>query len=87
MCSKIKIMVTIVSLTVLPMLLHAESELVLHQKKLSERVLLVWTGDYMRTIVTVAHKTSKGVVVIETSLIRSHEDNIVVIWKMKAKKE
>ena len=66
-----KIISTVASMVVLPMLLQADSELPLHKKKLSEKVLIVWTGDHMQTIATVALATEKGIVAIETSLIRS----------------
>lgn len=55
----------------LPVLLQAGMELPLHQKRLSEKVLIVWIGDYMQQIATVALATEKGIVVIETSLIRA----------------
>lgn len=51
-------------------------ELPLHQKRLSDRVLIVWFGDYMQTIATVALSTTKGIVVIETSLIHSLDAKI-----------
>jgi len=63
-------------LVVLPMVLKAQSELPLHQERLGERVLAAWTGDAMQTIVTVALATNKGIVVIETSLIRSNDARI-----------
>jgi glyoxylase-like metal-dependent hydrolase (beta-lactamase superfamily II) len=71
-----KILTTAVLIAVLPMLLHAESELPLHQKRFSNKVLIVWTGDFMQTIATVALATEKGIVVIETSLIRSDDARI-----------
>lgn len=52
-------------------LLLAQSELPLHQDRLSEKAFVAWTGDYMQTIVTVALATRRGIVVIETNLIRS----------------
>jgi glyoxylase-like metal-dependent hydrolase (beta-lactamase superfamily II) len=58
------------------MLLQADSELPLHQKRLSEKVIIVWTGDHMQTIATVALATERGIVVIETSLIRSYDARI-----------
>jgi cyclase len=79
MRSKIKIVASVAStvlITVLPMLSQAESELPLHQKRLSDKVLVVWTCDYMQSIATVALATEKGIVVIETSLIRSHDTRI-----------
>ena len=60
----------------LPVLLQAGMELPLHQKRLSEKVLIVWIGDYMQQIATVALATEKGIVVIETSLIRAHDARI-----------
>jgi glyoxylase-like metal-dependent hydrolase (beta-lactamase superfamily II) len=71
-----KILAIAVFIAVLPMLLQAEIELPLHQKKLSEKVLIVWTCDHMQSIATVALATEKGIVVIETSLIRSHDARI-----------
>jgi glyoxylase-like metal-dependent hydrolase (beta-lactamase superfamily II) len=62
--------------TISPFLLRADTELPLHQKRLSDKVLIVWTGDYMQTITTVALATEKGIVVIETSLIRSYDARI-----------
>jgi len=76
MRSAIKILVSLILITVLPVLLQADSELPLHQKWLSEKVLIVWTGDHMQTIATVALATEKGIVVIETSLIRAHDARI-----------
>ena len=71
------IIITATLLLVLPpMLLQAQQELPLNQKRLSERVLLVWIGDYMQTITVVALNTTEGIVVIETSLIRSHDARI-----------
>ncbi|NOR13301.1 MAG: MBL fold metallo-hydrolase [Candidatus Aminicenantes bacterium] len=71
-----KILAIAVFVAVLPMLLQAEIELPLHQKRLSEKVLIVWTCDHMQSIATVALATEKGIVVIETSLIRSHDARI-----------
>ncbi len=51
-------------------------ELPLHQERLSDRVLIVWIGDYMQTIATVALSTRDGIVVIESSLVRSHDARI-----------
>jgi glyoxylase-like metal-dependent hydrolase (beta-lactamase superfamily II) len=73
---KIKIIAVIVSLVFLPMFLQAQSDLPLHQKRLNDRALVVWTGDYMQSIATVALATSKGIVVIETSLVRSDDARI-----------
>lgn len=71
-----KILALIVLILVLPFILQAESELPLRQKKLSEKVLVVWIGDYMQTIATVALATSRGIVVIEASLIRANDARI-----------
>lgn len=71
-----KIATSIIMIAFLPVLLKAETELPLHQKRLSEKVLIVWTGDHMQTIATVALATKKGIVVIETSLIRSHDARV-----------
>jgi glyoxylase-like metal-dependent hydrolase (beta-lactamase superfamily II) len=71
-----KIVISILLTAVLPILLQGGSELPLHQKRLSDRVLIVWACDYMQTIATVALATEKGIVVIETSLIRSHDARI-----------
>ncbi len=76
MRSAIKILVSLILITVLSVLLQADSELPLHQKRLSEKVLIVWAGDHMQTIATVALATEKGIVVIETSLIRSYDARI-----------
>jgi len=73
---KIKIIAVVLSSVFLPMLLQAQSELPLNQKRLSDRVLVVWAGDYMQTIAVVALETEKGIVVIETSLIRSDDARI-----------
>jgi glyoxylase-like metal-dependent hydrolase (beta-lactamase superfamily II) len=51
-------------------------ELPLHKKRFSDRVLIVWIGDYMQQIATVALATEKGIVVIEASLIRAHDARI-----------
>lgn len=74
--SKIKIITAVVLQSLLPVLLLAQSELPLHQKKLSERAIIIWTGDYMQTIATVALATRKGIVAIDTSLIRSDDARI-----------
>lgn len=71
-----KVLITVVLFIVSSMILQAEIELPLHQKRISERVLIVWTGDHMQTIATVALAAEKGIVVIETSLIRSHDARI-----------
>ncbi len=66
-----KILALGVFLAVLSLFLQGGTELPLHQKKISDKVLVVWTGDVMQMIATVALATEKGIVVIETSLIRS----------------
>jgi len=53
-----------------------EYELPLHQERLSEKVITVWTSDYMQTIAVVALATEKGMVVIETSLSRTNDARI-----------
>ena len=67
----IKIIAAILVFVTLPMSIQAQSEIPLHQKRLSDRVLIVWTGDYFQAIAVVALATEKGIVVIETGLIRS----------------
>lgn len=76
MHSIIKIAASIVLIAVLPVHSQAESDLPLHQKKLSEKVIVVWTGDYMQTVSVVAIATKKGIVVIDTSLSRSNDARI-----------
>jgi glyoxylase-like metal-dependent hydrolase (beta-lactamase superfamily II) len=71
-----KIFAGILIVSILPLLLIADAELPLHKKKLSDKVLIVWTGDQMQTIATVALATEKGIVVIETSLIRAHDARV-----------
>ena len=53
-----------------------EEILPIHQKRLNDRVLIVWAGDAMQMIATVALATEKGLVVIETSLIREYDTRI-----------
>jgi cyclase len=65
-----------VLIVLLPMISQAGTELPLNLKRLSDRVLIVWVCDYMQSIATVALATEKGMVVIETSLIRSHDARI-----------
>lgn len=72
----VKFLSIFVMLLVLVMLVQAETGLKIHKKKFSDRVLIVWAGDYMQTIATVALATEKGLVVIETSLIRYHDEKI-----------
>jgi len=51
-------------------------ELPLHTKRMSDRVLIAWVGDAMQTIDVVALSTARGIVVIETNLIRSADVRI-----------
>jgi len=51
-------------------------ELPLNTRKLSDRVLVAWVGDYMQTIDVLALSTARGLVVIETNLIRSADVRI-----------
>ncbi len=76
MRSTFKIATAIVLITVFSGFLQAGMELPLHQKRFSDRVLIVWIGDYMQQIATVALATEKGIVVIEASLIRAHDARI-----------
>jgi glyoxylase-like metal-dependent hydrolase (beta-lactamase superfamily II) len=76
MNTRMKIAVIVAAIALPAMILQAQSELPLHQKRLSERALVVWTGDYMQTIATVALATAKGIVVIDTSLIRSDDARV-----------
>ena len=76
MHSIIRIAASIVLITVLPVHSQVESSLPLHMKRLSEKVIEVWTGDYMQTISVVAIATKKGIVVIDTSLSRSNDARI-----------
>ena len=71
-----KIITIILLFVALPMLVRGQSQIPLHQKRLSKRALVVWTGDYFQAIAVVALATSKGIVVIETSLIRSDDARI-----------
>jgi cyclase len=50
---------------------QTDNELPLRTQRLSDRVLFAWVGDHMQMIRVVALSTARGVVVIETSLIRS----------------
>jgi glyoxylase-like metal-dependent hydrolase (beta-lactamase superfamily II) len=76
------IAVTLFSL-LLPMSIQAQSELPLNQKKLSDRALVIWAGDYMQMIDVVALTTQKGIVVIETSIIRSEDARIRQVIEKK----
>ena len=73
---KIKLTAVVLWLALLPAFSSAQSELPLHQERLGERVLAAWMGDAMQTIVTVALATNKGIVVIETSLVRSDDARV-----------
>jgi len=50
---------------------QTSDDLPLHTEKWSDRVLFAWVGDHMQMIRVVALSTARGIVVIETSLIRS----------------
>lgn len=63
-------------ITVLPVLSQADSELPLHKKSLSEKLLVVWVGDHFQTSGVVALSTSQGLVVIETNLSRTNDIRI-----------
>jgi len=76
MASRRSIVAMVVFVALLPALSPAQSELPLHHKRLSERALVVWTGDYVQTIATVALATRRGIVVIDTSLIRSDDARV-----------
>jgi cyclase len=71
-----KVITTVLLMVLLSVCLHAGMELPLHKKRFSDRVLIVWIGDYMQQIATVALATEKGIVVIEASLIRAHDARI-----------
>jgi len=51
-------------------------ELPLHITKSSDKVLFAWVGDAMQTIRVIALSTARGVVVIDTNLIRSADVRI-----------
>jgi len=71
-----KIAVILILIAFLSISLQAAMELPLHQKRFSDKVLIVWIGDYMQQIATVALATENGIVVIEASLIRAHDARI-----------
>jgi glyoxylase-like metal-dependent hydrolase (beta-lactamase superfamily II) len=71
-----KIAVSVILISFLAVLLQAGTELPLNKKRFSDRVLIVWIGDHMQQIATVALATEKGIVVIEASLIRAHDARI-----------
>jgi glyoxylase-like metal-dependent hydrolase (beta-lactamase superfamily II) len=56
--------------------LQAGDELALNLKRLSDRVLIAWVGNHMQTIDVVGLRTARGLVVIETNLIRSADVRI-----------
>ena len=72
----IKIATAIILIAIYSGYSQAQMELPLHQKRFSDKVLIVWIGDYMQQIATVALATEKGIVVIEASLIRAHDARI-----------
>jgi glyoxylase-like metal-dependent hydrolase (beta-lactamase superfamily II) len=73
----IKLLAAVIILSfVFTSFLQAMIELPLNKKRFSDRVLIVWIGDYMQQIATVALATEKGIVVIEASLIRAHDARI-----------
>jgi glyoxylase-like metal-dependent hydrolase (beta-lactamase superfamily II) len=77
MHAKKKMVLSILFVAVFFVSLQAEiRELPLNKKRLSDKVLIVWIGDYMQQIATVALATEKGIVVIEASLIRAHDARI-----------
>ncbi len=76
MRSGFKIGALVVLISVCSGFLLTAMELPLHQKRLSDRVLILWIGDHMQLIATVALATEKGIVVIEASLIRAFDARI-----------
>ena len=73
---KFKTAVYVLLLIGLPLFGQGDWELPLRQKRLSENVLLVWAGDHLQTIATVALATSKGIAVIDTSLTRTVDERV-----------
>lgn len=61
MLHKIEKVLCILVLMGLPLLGQVDSEMPLRQKRLSDKVLLVWAGDHLQTIATVAVTTKKGI--------------------------
>jgi glyoxylase-like metal-dependent hydrolase (beta-lactamase superfamily II) len=55
---------------------QAAADLPLHTQKFGDRVLFAWVGDHMQLIRVVALSTSRGVVVIETNILRSADRRI-----------
>jgi hypothetical protein len=80
MCLKTKVAAAAILLCVFAICAQGGEDLPLHKKKLSERVLVVWVGDAMQMIKTVALATRKGLVVIETSLIRASYSRRTWFW-------
>ena len=56
--------------------LIAQTELPLNKKRLSDRVLVIWVGDYCQTIGVVALATEKGIITIDANLCRSNDVRI-----------
>ena len=56
--------------------IQKRDELPLNTKRLGGRVLIAWVGNHMQTIDVVALSTARGIVVIETSLVRSADARI-----------
>ncbi len=54
----------------------AGDELPLNTRRVGERVLVAWVGDHMQTIDVIALSTARGLVVIETNLLRSADVRI-----------
>jgi glyoxylase-like metal-dependent hydrolase (beta-lactamase superfamily II) len=73
---KIGILTIFILLAFIPILSQAEYELPINTKRLSEKVLFVWSCDHMQTIATVALAAEKGIVVIDTSLGRTNDARI-----------
>ncbi len=71
MLHKIENVLCILVLMGMPLLGQVDSEMPLRQKRLSDKVLLVWAGDHLQTIATVAVATKKGIIVIDTCLTRT----------------
>lgn len=71
-----RIFIALFLMSFLSLSLQAGEELPLHKKRLSDKVLIVWIGDHMQIIATVALATEKGIVVIEASLIRDFDARI-----------
>jgi len=76
MLHKIEKVLCILVLMGLPLPGRVDPEMPLRQKRLSDKVLLVWAGDHLQTIATVAVATKKGIVVIDTCLTRTVDSRI-----------